>query len=119
MLSQVYLAYCGVEGHGEKIPQGSTYGFKEPDVAAAATITDGHHADDSLKDYMVVRVPIDAPEAEGSEEEGDEEDDEDDEDEDEEEEEGDKEPAVVEYMELPMTVLHISGLEGGLEDEEQ
>lgn len=105
ILSKMYLAYCSVEGHGQKIPQGRSFGVADSSLAAQLK-TDGGNATAALENLLVVRVAIDTEteaEADG------------DIDEDESEEATNTADGAGEFKELHMTALHIGGLQGYLE----
>lgn len=62
MLSKVYIAYCAVDGHGQKIPQGRSFGVEDNRLASQLQQGgDGNTAAEALDNLLVVRVPSVAP----------------------------------------------------------
>ena len=63
MLSKVYIAYCAVDGHGQKIPQGRSFGVEDNRLASQLQQGGGdcNTAAEALDNLLVVRVPSVAP----------------------------------------------------------
>ena len=57
MLSKVYVAYCSVDGHGQKVPEGNSSSSTDGRHRLVSTLPEGGDGLKTVGDLLVVRVP--------------------------------------------------------------